>query len=242
MQEKEISLNHDTVFIRVVAFVAMLIDHVGLLFFPRELWLRAIGRIAFPLFCYGIVFGLVYSKNVKKYALRLFVFALISQYPYMLALNHSIEELNVLFTLLLGLIAIWGIRENKYGSRILAPALSLVLSYVITMDYGFKGVLFIIFAYMCRQSKQAFAAMMISFCLYWGTNSINMLYGLFNCESLFCAGLLKSIRPFFQLQTLALLALPFIIIDTDSGLKRIKHLGYLVYPGHLLILYFIQFL
>ncbi len=243
MQKNEIALNHDTALIQTIAILTMLIDHVGLLFFPQFLWLRAIGRMAFPMFCYNIVFGAVYTKDVKKYALRLFVFALISQYPYMLALHHTKYELNVMFTLLLGLLAINGIRENKYLSRIWAPALSLILSSVISMDYGFKGVLFIIFIYMCRKSRAAFAAMMISFCLFWGTGSSNMLYGLFNNRgSVFCYRLMASVRPFFQLQTLALLSLPFLMVRTNSGIRRLGRSAYLIYPGHLLLLYIIQIL
>lgn len=242
MKKNEIALNRDTAFIQALAFLTMFIDHAGLLFFPRAIWLRAVGRMAFPLFCYNIVFGLVHTKNVKKYALRLLIFALISQYPYMLALHHASYELNVLFTLLAGLFAIWGIRENKYGSRIWAPLTSLVLSSILTMDYGFKGILFIIFIYMCRTSRPAFAAMMVSFCLFWGTGSSNILYGAFNCDSVICSRLMASARPFFQLQTLAMLALPFLLIQTNSGIRRIGRWAYLIYPGHLLILYIIQVL
>ena len=146
MKKNEIALNRDTAFIQALAFLTMFIDHAGLLFFPRAIWLRAVGRMAFPLFCYNIVFGLVHTKNVKKYALRLLIFALISQYPYMLALHHASYELNVLFTLIAGLFAIWGIRENKYGSRIwpLYKPCS-----VVNFNDGlrFKGILFIIFIY-----------------------------------------------------------------------------------------------
>ncbi|NLD52264.1 MAG: fimbrial assembly protein, partial [Clostridiales bacterium] len=106
-------LNADAGFIRVVAMVTMLIDHTGVVFFPGVLELRVIGRIAFPLFCWGIVTGFERTGNWPRYALRLLLMGLVAQPFYMLALNHRLHEFNVMATLLLGLLAIAGIREKR---------------------------------------------------------------------------------------------------------------------------------
>src|SRR5205085_4973530 len=92
--------------IKLIAIIAMVIDHIGLFFFPHILLLRIIGRLAFPLFAWLIANGAHHSKNPTKYLTRLFLFALLAQIPFILInrlIDPSFWELNVLFTLFLGL-------------------------------------------------------------------------------------------------------------------------------------------
>ena len=76
--------------------------------------LRLIGRFAFPLFAYLITEGFIHTHSVKNYALKLLIFALVSEIPFNLATNSTLLNpgyQNVFFTLLLGLLGIWSIRE-----------------------------------------------------------------------------------------------------------------------------------
>lgn len=146
-------LNTDSAFLRLVAIGTMILDHVGAVFFPQHIEMRVIGRIAFPLFCWGIVLGCLYTRDWKKYALRLLGGAVISQGPYMLALNHSLLELNVMFTLLLGMLAVTGIQSNRRGSAVWMPLICLSVAATLNMDYGWRGVLLIIFMYLCYEKK-----------------------------------------------------------------------------------------
>ncbi|MFA5421188.1 MAG: TraX family protein [Bacilli bacterium] len=68
--------------IKMIAFSTMVIDHVGLFlwqqttsttdaFYVAGYVLRCIGRLAFPLFVLLLVEGLIHSKDVRKYLLRL---------------------------------------------------------------------------------------------------------------------------------------------------------------------------
>lgn len=78
--------------------------------------MRNIGRIAFPIYCFLIVEGFLHTKNVQKYAFRLGLFALISEIPFDLAFNDGWKDMssnNVYFTLLIGLLVIWGISFIK---------------------------------------------------------------------------------------------------------------------------------
>src|SRR5207244_4281126 len=99
--------------IKILAIICMIIDHVGLFFFPEYTLFRIVGRIAFPLFAWLIANGAHFTRNIRAYLTRLFALAVISQLPFTLAnqqIGAPLLYLNVVFTLSLGLLAIWGMR------------------------------------------------------------------------------------------------------------------------------------
>ena len=111
--------NLDTNFLKVIAIIAMLIDHIGGVFFPEVGWFRWIGRLAFPIFCYCMTVGLLYTRNIKKYLFRLGLFAVISQPFYVLAFHPhdfmaEFTNWNIFFTLFLSLLAMYGLKERKW--------------------------------------------------------------------------------------------------------------------------------
>lgn len=78
--------------------------------------MRLIGRIAFPIFCFLLVQGFLHTRNVTKYAIRLALFAAISEVPFDLAFKNRILEFsyqNVFFTLLIGLLTLIGFKTLK---------------------------------------------------------------------------------------------------------------------------------
>lgn len=164
--------------LKMTAIITMLIDHIGAVVLARLLisgqgntWiyqlyfvLRTIGRIAFPIFCFLLVEGFKHTGNHKKYALRLFVFALISEIPFDLALSSSILELeyqNVFFTLFIGLLTISGfhvVQEKVEWTPFKRAAVLSVLLFagmgaaqLLHTDYGAKGVMCIVALYIFRK-------------------------------------------------------------------------------------------
>lgn len=166
-----------------IAIAAMAIDHVGasiLETFVLNAWggsplgyafsgswneifkadqiLRFIGRPAFPIFCFLLVQGFIHTHDVKKYAVRLGIFALISEIPFDLAFHltpFQWEYQNVFFTLLFGLLAIWFMKSHgeTAGARILGLAGGMILAELFHTDYGAFGVVLIAVLYLTRDRK-----------------------------------------------------------------------------------------
>ena len=59
--------NLDTGLLKIVAISIMLFDHIAVVFFPEQTWMRAITRCGYPLFCYCMVIGMLYTHNFKRY-------------------------------------------------------------------------------------------------------------------------------------------------------------------------------
>ena len=112
-QERKLRTNLDTDLLKLVAIAAMLVDHIGGAFFPEIPVFRWIGRLAFPLFCYCMTVGLLYTHDIRRYLGRLAIFAVVSQPFWILAFNAddilgNLTNWNIFFTLFLSLLAMWG--------------------------------------------------------------------------------------------------------------------------------------
>ena len=105
--------------LKIIAISSMLIDHTGAMLYPDIIWFRIIGRLAYPLFAFLICEGFRHTRNVKRYALRLALFAAISEIPFNLLHSYrlfDIEAQNVFFTLLIGLLTLYGMDRLGDGS------------------------------------------------------------------------------------------------------------------------------
>jgi len=125
--------------IKLLAALLMVIDHVGVVFFPKIVVLRIIGRLSFPLFAWLIGQGEKYTRNFNIYLLRLIIFGLASQPIYYL-LFQSLRP-NILATLALGLL---GIRLDKLTNlEIVFTLICAIIAQLIDAEYGVYGILVI---------------------------------------------------------------------------------------------------
>ena len=150
-------------FIQVVAALTMLIDHIGAVFFPTVMGFRAIGRLSFPLFAFGIAQGVTYTSDFKKYFSRILISAVLSQPIYWNL--FGLTKLNPLFMLAWGAAALYFWRQEK---KMIAGIL-LVGSAFVEMSYGWYGVWTIFFFGFYHTTE--------SLCFY-GQVILNVLYGL----------------------------------------------------------------
>lgn len=238
--EKKLAGNTATGWLKVIALVFMFCDHAGKMLLPGVPEMRVLGRIAFPLYCWCMVVGFHYTRSVPKYLLRVACVGLLSQPLYMLALNHTWQEPNIFFTLLLALCALWGIREKWCLSHIWAPVLALMAAVLLNCDYGWKGVLLVLLLHAARHGRSALAAVMVAFCLYWGTGSLPVtdFFGIpLNAVP---APFSQLTSPFLRTQALAILALPLMLLRFPRDVKLPPWLSYAMYPAHLVLLYALE--
>ena len=231
--------------LKMIAVVTMLIDHIGAVLVESMvskynsyvLWnvdmvLRGIGRLAFPLFCFFIVEGFHYTHDRKKYAIRLGIFAIISEVPFDLAFDKTFfapYDNSVMITLLLGLLAIWSLdtlfkksAEKFRDSRVKQNLCDIVSIAVVTAavvlieelassDYGAAGVVAIIIIYLLGRHK----LIGLGLAVIW-------------------LGLTCGHTEFYALVDL----IPLYFYHGRQG-HRMKYFFYVFYPAHLLVLSFI---
>lgn len=130
-------MNRNGDFLKFIAMLTMLIDHIGYLFFPSQITWRIVGRLAFPIFAFLIPRGYRFTSSKPKYAGRLFAFGLISQIPYYFFVPG---KLNIMFTLFIGLVII-EIYESKYQ---LACFPLLFIGHLFPVSYGVYGLTMIL--------------------------------------------------------------------------------------------------
>ncbi len=245
--------------LKLIALVFMFIDHLGASMFPSTTELRMLGRIAFPIYCWCMVVGFQYTRNVPRYLGRILLVGIISQPFYMLALHpvdvsRSLPGLmravaarpvllydhsNIMLTLFVALLGLWAIRERRFGSHVWGPAAALILAELLQVNYGWRGVLFVLLLYAARDRRSALAAVMAAFCLFWGATSSNVrsICGLNLAPLLSASPWASLLSPWLKLQTCAILALPFILIRFRRNVKLPTWLGYALYPAHLILLW-----
>lgn len=164
---------------QVVAMITMLVDHIGALFFPETSLFRIVGRIAFPLYCWFLVQGYRYTRDHKRYMLRLLWLACLSQVPYSLAMQTW--ELNVIFTLLLSLVGMYVMdRVQSENRKVALIACVLAAATLIPMDYGLYGVLLIfVFRYL-EQWKMIAGHLLVNliFTVLYGSGYLIQMYSL----------------------------------------------------------------
>ena len=224
--------------IKMIGIIAMLIDHVGLALVGRLMLagythqlsgiysvMRAVGRLGFPIFCFLLVEGFEKTRNKTKYAVRLGLFALISEIPFDLAFSAKVLEFdnqNVYFTLFLGLLTlcVFNFIKQQNFPRALAALLDLaaltvfmLAAYFLRTDYAYTGVLTITVMYVLWLFKPgAFAG---------GCAVLSLLA-------------YNELPAFFAL-------LPVTVYNGKRGWK-LKYFFYAFYPVHLFLLWFIAYL
>ena len=158
MNEKSLPLN--SLHLKLLAVVTMLIDHMGFTLFPYALWMRCVGRLAFPVFCFLVAEGCAHTHDKKRYAARLLVFAVLSEpaFDLMHGVWFTMDYQNVLWTLLAGALICWcvdwALRKKTPAAFLLtgaAVAAAFCLLELAGTDYRGWGMLLVVLFYGVRR-------------------------------------------------------------------------------------------
>ncbi len=244
--------------IKIIACVMMVVDHIKYAI-PSlgELkivipdigdfyYFTYLGRIAFPLFAFCLVEGYVHTSDVKNYAKRLLIFGLISQPFFMLFRStHNGGKildpmLNIMFTLLLGLVAITSYDKvkNKWLG-FLGTVIAIAVGELINVDYGWYGVATCFVIYLFRKKNVrlviSFSALVIVYYSIRLMQSMheNNIYGfsnfIYNYYKVVLWSTVFSILP---------ITVTFLYNgEKGKSSKFIKYFYYWFYPAQCLIVY-----
>lgn len=177
-----------------------------------------IGRLSFPIFAFLIVEGFHHTQNIKKYSIRLGIFALVSEIPYDLAFRGNVLDFyrqNIFFTLFLGLMCLWLYKRYKTNNQVvgvLAVCIIGIISVLLKTDYSIYGI-GMIFAFDFFRDRRILAC--------GAAGVVNFMMGS-------------------GIQGLAILAMPIILAYNGKKGINLKYLFYSFYPVHLIILYILR--
>ena len=217
--------------LKLVACVTMLIDHTAVVF-GLPMWLRVIGRLAFPIYCFLLTEGMRHTRSEKRYLLRLLTGAVLSEPVYDLVLYPGSGvwlHQNVFWTLFLGGAMLWCMAKTRKTMGKIAIVVPFALAaQLMRASYGSSGIFMIALFALCRELPEEKGILTL------GLLGIN---GLMDSAAISVVGLAIPVQLF------AVLAL--IPIFLYSGEKRTKRKAlcwafYCFYPLHLLALYVLR--
>lgn len=222
---------------KAVAIAAMFFDHLATIFLvvdsPAFVVLKSFGRIVMPTMCFFVASGYHHTSNLKKYLGRLFVFAVISHFPFVLALGFGVfQATSVMWPLFLGLGALVVVKAPDVHPIIKLGAVGLACLLAVPADWNFVAVMWIVVFGVYHGN---FKRQMIGFCLV----GVFLLFGPI---------VFRHFEHGFNIQWFQLaifLAVPFLASYNGRQGKKSRwfaRLFYVFYPVHLLLLYFVRIL
>lgn len=253
----------------------MLIDHLAHIWnpflelsgsvLPPPLWTDAmyfLGRLAFPIFVFFVAEGCLRTRDIRRYLLRLGLFALVAQIPYTLALFSWRGRVfawggSVILTFFLGVLGVFCYQELR--GRCPAPAACLpalalaTLAWTLNTDYSWMGVLLVLALYLCGEDhrKRLLCLALGLAVLYLAVQPLQYLFDYWIVPGEPLAQPLPALlREYVRQHGLwhlvvtgcalaALLPLSFYRGERGGGSKWFF---YWFYPGHLAALFALQFL
>ena len=217
--------------LKLIACVTMLIDHIGAALLPQYLWMRYIGRIAFPIYCFLLAEGVHYTKNPKKYGQRLGVGVLLSELPFDLALfgGVTLYHQSVMLTLFIAFLMALTMKQVRpvIIQVLIVIPFALAAEWLRT-DYGGMGIVLVAMFVLTRELP---ARPVIQ--------TICMAPILWMMDSMW-AEIAGIWMPVEMLALLSMIPIGVYSGRKATGSKGVQAAFYLFYPAHLLILYLIS--
>lgn len=222
-------------YLKMIAIIAMTIDHVADLIYPGfpaqpvAFGLHFIGRLTAPIMWFFVCEGYYYTRNVKKYMLRMFIFAVISHFAYCFAFGISMipfkdsifNQTSVIYPLFIAIVVLWmqdtELSINKWLKKII---IFVLIWTAFPADWSCIAVLAILDMYKKRGDLKKQMIAMIPYVA---------IYGI---VSFFCVSKIYALVLFG-----VVLVYPFLKLYNGEKGKAgwMKWFFYIYYPAHLII-------
>lgn len=252
-----------TFILKMLAVLFMLLDHIYLYFFAPSigpsLLLTCIGRMAYPLFLFCMVWGYHYTKNRKKYLLRLYIGSLfMTAFSYATDYylptngfgygNHNIFLSMLLVGILISTIETF-LKDRKKGAMMLGGIFAVQILYAFA-----EPILHAFFPFMPGLSGDTITGVIPNLYLNeYGFQFVALgvlMYFLKGKKDLFCITyIIFCIAQFSQeivwgdlgipTQCLMIGALPLMMRYNNQKGPGMKYFFYIFYPAHTFLLFYI---
>ena len=208
--------------LKLIACGTMLLDHIGAVLLPGMLGLRIFGRISFPTYCFLLAEGARHTRDAARYGARLLAVAVLSELPYDLALHGGWNwgHQNVMFTLVLGLVACRALGEGTSPLGLAVAAGCMVAAETAKCSYGAMGVGMILLFFLTESWPKGCLVQALGLVIL-GWDSAKVWGGI-------------------PIQTLSVFAmLPLVLYGGRKAISSrwVQWMFYLFYPAHLLAVY-----
>lgn len=237
-EEKYRCLNKDA--IKYIAMFTMLLNHIATVFMDPESAVGIIfiyaGYFTAPVMIYFLLEGYEYTRSRKRYLGRLFLFAVISELPFCLALTQKgvleFYGCNMLFTLCLCFLLIYIEREMTHmAMRNLLIVMIFAASTVC--DWAIIAPAFTLFFIHGRINESAMKRAFVKAAAFFGAINFlggigtfpvwqNLLYAVLSMAAVGAAGFCVTVLYNGK--------------RMEKGKNFSKWFFYIFYPAHLLIL------
>lgn len=218
--------------LKYLAVAAMLIDHIAWAFVPlasaQGQLMHFVGRLTGPVMAFFLAEGYTHTRSLKKYGLRLGLFALISwpAFSFFETGQPFVFAFGVIYTLFLGFLTIllWDKGKMATGWKIVLTVLVCLIS--TPGDWPYFDVLWPLFLWLCREEPEK----------KWRS------YGIIALVSVVLSIASGGYDPLWiSAYSLGVLAVPLILrfgYSGEAGSKKPFHkwVFYVFYPAHLLAL------
>lgn len=220
--------------LKIIACITMLIDHMGVVLFPKVMILRIIGRIAFPIFAFLLAEGCYYTRNKIRHLLVISGFAVVMQVVLFLATRMTDFSIFIHFSIAVLLCLVIDIIEKFIRERKVIVSIALVLSFIISV---------IMLILIDKNTTYFFSnygiyAIFVPVVLYIIRKYIKHVHLLVSILIICLSMVLMHFFTVWMYQLYGMIACVFILLyNGKKGKYNLKYLFYIFYPLHLVVLY-----